>query len=221
MKNIIMTRSTSPRIAGSVYGDRESGQEKDIYKRPVLRTKLVRLPRGAITGYTKPYCPDIYWNVSPNGRILIGFSDKYELELYDPAKGKIGFISKSWNPVKVSHDERKRILEFSRFIDSKGNVFSASDDILKADIFPDYKPAFDEVYFDQEDNILVHPITAGGSSFIYDAFSPDGKFISRVEFSGTDQGFKGITKQASDGSFFSFDMDPDGIWLITKWRIAE
>ncbi len=195
----------------------DPGPEKDIYNRSVLRTILVRLPQNAVAGYTQPYCPDIYWNVSQNGKILIGFSDKYELEVHDPATGGTKVISRPWKPVGITAEDRKRVMDSIMLQKSDSTILNA---IRKSIKFPDHKPSFDDVLFDPEGNILVHPST-GGQAFVYDTFLSDGTFIARVEFSGAPPRFEGYKKCVADGAIFIIRADADGNYTIERWRITE
>ena len=193
------------------------GPEKDIYKRSILRTILVRLPQNAVTGYTQPYCPNIYWSVSPNGRILIGFSDKYELEIHDPATGRMSVISRPWKPVGITAEDRKRVMDSMVLQENNSTILNA---IRKSIKFPDHKPSFDDVLFDPEGNILVHPITRG-QAFVYDTFLSDGTFISRVEFFSASPRLEGYKKCVADGAIFIIRADTDGNYAIERWRITE
>lgn len=203
-------------------------RKEEIYARPVLRNKFMRDPDGERTNVLQPFCPDIHWSVSTKGTIIIGFSDRYELEIRDPEKGRIDGISRNWKPVGInSEDKRKWFASLSYSKPDKdgrlavGKIGDVPDYIVKATEFPAFKPVFDQVFSDPEGNFLVQPFSDDDRDMVYDAFAPDGKFISQIEFSGDIRGSRPITKQAFDGSLWNWDTRADGNWLITKWRIAE
>ncbi len=202
--------------------------KKEIYARPVLRNKYMRDPDGERTNVLQPFCSDIHWSVSPRGTIIIGFSDRYELEIQDPAKGRIDGISRAWKPVAISSEDEREWFSSLTYSQSDKNgrqgivkTGDVPDFIVKATVFPAFKPVFSQVFSDAEGNFLVRPFSDDKSALVYDAFDPDGKFISQVEFYGFVQDSKEVAKQAYDGSFWSWDTRPDGNWLITRWHMAE
>lgn len=53
---------------------------KTIYSQKLYRAKPIFKPRVNVP---QPFNPRVYWDVSPEGRIIIGFSEKHEIEVFD------------------------------------------------------------------------------------------------------------------------------------------
>ncbi len=198
--------------------DLEPGNE--ICKRGVLRARHRRTPQGPITNVLQPYVPDIGWTVTHEGLVLIGFSDKYAFDSFDPRKGRTGGFSWHSRPARVTSEDRKRW-----FSSMSSNLKSMGDNvpgfIREATDFPDFKPLFGQVLCDPEGNILVRPILEEPAKNVYDAFSPDGLFIARIDLSGGEKNVYRELIQTSDGSLWSWDGDGDDNYKIIRWRISE
>ena len=202
----------------------EMEQIKTIYTHPVWRN-IWGIPNAP--NIPLPFHPYVHWDVTPDGKIIIGFSDKYEIDIYDKDAGKLYSINHAYDPVKVSKDDREMFL--------KGLVFSGqtgSGTIVKKDPppalkehmrFPEFKPAFSSIAVDSEGNILV--CTYGKDKKeeykYFDAFDPAGNFIARVRIDSeqTFLSFRGA--QIIKGSFWVREYDKDGYQKIIKYRISE
>ena len=79
----------------------------DIHRARVRRNTYVRPPSGGLANVPQPYHPELFWDVSPRGTIVIGSSEGYVLDILDPDKGKVGTISRDWDPLEVTADDRK------------------------------------------------------------------------------------------------------------------
>ena len=202
----------------TIGGEFEPGN--DLYKRQIMRTKYRRTPQGPITNVPQPYVPDISWTVTHEGLVLIGISDKYTFDSFDPRKGRTGGFSWHSRPVRVTAEDRKRwFSSLSSNLKSMGN--NVPGFIREGTDFPDFKPLFDRVLCDPEGNILVRPILEEPAKNIYDAFTPDGRFIARIDLSGGEKNVYRELTQTSDGSLWSWARDEDDNYIITRWRIAE
>ncbi len=209
-----------PQDRGLIVMDAGLEQKKEVYARPVL-SDMYSLKSGNIP---QPFHPDIHWGVSAKGLIAIGFSEKYEIEMHDPVKGKLSAFTHVWKPVVVTSDDKKKWFDgMTCGVVSNDKIVSGKvpDSVVAATSFPDNKPAFDRIFFDREGNVLVHPVTRENEALVFDAFTPQGKFISRVRFTTPDPNFKAGMKIVADCSWYSNRMEEDGNWTVTRWRITE
>ncbi len=199
---------------------------KELCKRSVLRTKRRRTPQGLATNIPQPYVPDIRWTVTPEGLALIGFSDKYAFDTFEPLKGRTGGFSWHAEPVPVTAEDRKRWFNSMLITDvntEQGRPIgdNVPDYLRKNTFFPEFKPLFDQIICDPEGNILVCPVTVEGRSIVFDAFSPAGRFIARTDLSGGRKDLELYIKRTANGSLWSLSVDTEGDLLLSRWRISE
>jgi hypothetical protein len=59
---------------------------KTIYRHEVRRNKYITEPRR--TNVPIPFAASVYWETSPAGQVIVGYSGQYELEIHNADKGK-------------------------------------------------------------------------------------------------------------------------------------
>jgi len=112
-------------------------------------------------------------------------------------------------------------LEGITFFDGKSIKKGAPDFIVKNTEFPKYKPAYSSLLVDGEGNILVHPFIEEEAKqpFILDAFSPEGKFINRVEIIEPKIDLFDRETRWQGRHVWMRKIDPDGTAKFIKYRI--
>ncbi len=196
---------------------------KDLYKKEYWIRKNITAPRRM--SIPIPFSARVCWDVTPKGNIVIGFSESYEIDIYDPLKGKISSITHKYEPVEVTKIDREQYFAGMTVTTMSGGTREtkqgAPDYIVKNTEFPKYKPAFDNIKCDSEGNIWVHTFLKdrkeGSRSF--DVFDEEGNFINRVRIEG-DQYYPRAAK-IRDRSFFLIETDEDGYQKIVKYRISQ
>jgi hypothetical protein len=117
--------------------------------------------------------PTLACAVSPQGKIVWGRSDDYELRILDPQGAPIFIIQKKYDPLPFSERDRKFYQdEYADWIRAGGKL-----------VFPDHFPAFMDICVDAEERIFVKTYqriegTADGRYF--DIFDSDGKYLAKV-----------------------------------------
>ena len=195
---------------------------KILYTHPVLRNKYMRI-ENSLTNIPQPFSPSVHWEVLAGGNLVIGFSDKYELEIYSPGSGKTALFTRPFEPVKVTDEDKKAFFDGMSY--SRGGTVSrgAPDHIVKNTEFPRNKPAFDRVLTDPEGNILLHLPRASkeDESRLFDAFAPDGKFIATVRIEGDAPSFFSLFLDVNARAFWCPKAADDGTYRVVKYKIAE
>jgi hypothetical protein len=196
---------------------------KKIYSHPVLRDKYRNGDSGSFN-IPQPYCPDVYWDVSPSGEFAIGFSEKYEIGVYGKDGAKISSFTRPYDPVKVTAEDQKNFFDAMGVSDGTGFRSGAPDYIVKNTTFPKFKPAFDALLVDSDGNILVHPYRKDKKDMnrYFDAFDPTGIFIATVRVEG-DIPFP-FDKQKSrivNGCLWVAERGGDEMPHVVKYRISE
>lgn len=112
--------------------------------------------QGAIS-VGSPFSPVTGWGVAPDGRILVGYNEKYEISVYDP-DGKIVFrFGREFKPLKNK----------SYKAGSVGNPD-----------FPAFSPDF---FFDDAGNAWFRLFkNDDDKDFLYDVFSPEGIYLRQI-----------------------------------------
>ena len=194
---------------------------KTVYTQQVWRNKYMRL-EGMFINIIQPFSPRVYWDVSPDGKIYIGFSKQFEIELHDSQKGKVSSFIHSYKPVKVTDEDKEKFFAGMTYGSSGGTVKQgAPDHIVKNTDFPKTKPAFQQIVIDSEGNILVWSYRENREEEMksFDAFRSDGNFIGNVQIKG--EGFFPSRAIIKDRSFWLTQTDEEGLIRVVKYRISE
>ncbi|MFC1627690.1 6-bladed beta-propeller [Gemmatimonadota bacterium] len=131
-----------------------------------------------------PFTPRVHWSVTPENRIVIGFSDEYRIEIHDATTGDMSAFEHEYSPVRVTRDDQDTWFASITSSDSEGNItFGAPDYIVDNTEFPRFKPAFGQIMVDSEGNILVQAFRQEMERDFrsFDAFRPSGEFLGTVE----------------------------------------
>jgi len=193
---------------------------KTIYSKRLCRNKYITKPKW--TNIPQPYNVDVYWDVSPEGKIIIGYSKNYEIEIYDPVKGKIFSFTHKYNPVEINKKDKEEF--FAGIVTSvEGKIVKkgAPDYMRKIVKFPKYKPAFNSIIVDSEGNIWVHPYRKNKEEEkkYFDVFDKNGKFINEVKIIGNESyPFGG---KIINGCLWKRTMNEEGLYEIVKYKISN
>lgn len=193
---------------------------KTLYTQQVWRNKFMRI-ESMFTNIIQPFSPLVCWDVSPEGKIAIGYPSAYDIELFDSEGGKISSFSHSYEPVKVTDKDKESFFGGITYSSGGTTTQTVPEPIVKNTEFPKLKPAFKQILVDSEGNILVWPYRKNREeeSRYFDAFSPEGNFVGSVQIMG-DASFPGgvIIK---NGSFWLQKADEEGLIKVVKYRISE
>jgi hypothetical protein len=197
--------------------------EKAIFSQPVLRNKYIRV-QSRLTNIPQPFCPDVYWDVSPAGDIVVGFSAKYEINIFSGDGKQLATFSHPFDPVKVTAEDEKSFFDNMGTTTEAGITRGAPDYIIKNTTFPKFKPAFHALVVDSDGNILVQTYSKNVDEMnrYFDAFDSRGNFIARVHVEGRTE-FPGYWQRPKfvDGGVWFTKYDSDGLPQVVKCRISE
>jgi hypothetical protein len=193
---------------------------KTIYSKRLCRNKYITKPIR--TNVPQPYNLDVYWDVLTDGKIVIGYSEDYEIEVYDPFKGKLYSFTHEYKPVEINKKDKEEF--FAGMVTSRGGTIikrGAPDYIVKNTKFPKYKPAFNSIITDSEGNIWVHPYRKNRKEEgkCFDVFDKKGKFISEVKIIGSES--YPLWGKIINGYLWKIRINKDGLYEIVKYRISD
>jgi hypothetical protein len=195
-------------------------QKKIIYAQPVWRNKY-RIIESMGTNIIQPFSPLVYWDVSPDGRIVIGYSKNYEIAILGAERGKISSFSHAFDPVKVTDKDKEAFFAGMTFSSGGAVKQGAPDFIIKYTEFPKTKPPFFNLIVDSEGNILVFPHRQNRDeeNNNFDAFDPEGKFIANVQI--VEGGPFPYGAAIKERTFWAGRADEEGLMKVFKYRISE
>lgn len=193
---------------------------KTLYTQQVWRNKFMRI-ESMFTNIIQPFSPLVCWDVSPEGKIVIGYPREYKIDLYDSEGGKISSFSHSYEPVKVTDKDKESFFSGITYSSGGTTTQTVPEPIVKNTEFPKLKPAFKQILVDSEGNILVWTYRKNREeeSRYFDAFSPDGNFIGNVQIMGDASFPVGVIIQNS--SFWLRKTDEEGLIKVVKYRVSE
>jgi hypothetical protein len=145
-----------------------------------------------------PFLAVLRWDLAANHQIVCGYPEKYEIQIMDQDGKKVKTISREYDPVKVTEEEKARF---------KGGLPSIELSI------PKYHPAFNQIYVDDELRIFVLTWEKNeDGEFYYDVFSWEGKYITRVNIKGTPQIWK-------KRKLYTIEEDKNGYQYVKRYNI--
>ena len=159
---------------------------RTIYQRSLWRKKYIRTKEYGTSTLFFPFSADVQWDVTPDGRIVIGYSANYELEIYDRIGKKTSAISHSYDPAKVAEKDKKDYFNSIAFYRGGERLKEVPEYITKYTEFPKYKPAFANILSDEQGNIWVvlNRDRLDERGKVFEVFDSEGRFISRVLIEG-------------------------------------
>jgi hypothetical protein len=142
--------------------------------------------------------------VLEDGRVLSGFSQKYELRLFSRDGDLIKTISKEYAPVKITQDEIEARTKRHVSIGGPPPKF----------VIPKYHLPFSSFLADDEGRIFVarSGMTKDRGQRHYDVFDPTGKCICRTSFGFLPQVWK-------NGKLYAIDENEEGYQFIKRFRV--
>ncbi|MDD8025800.1 MAG: 6-bladed beta-propeller [Acidobacteriota bacterium] len=159
---------------------------KTIYRREIHRYKPITEP--VAMDLSIPFATELFSEVLPDGRIVIGYSGSYEIEIHDPDKGKLSSFSRTYEPVEVTTKDKKMYFAGLSYMtqDSSGGLPTlhrgAADYMIKNTEFPKFKPPFSNIRTDAQGRIwvMLYGPEPSLDSFRMDVFDRSGRFLGHA-----------------------------------------
>jgi len=199
-----------------------------IYEKKIRASRWAKNPEtNALHRVRFPYHPNICLGVDPSGRLAIGDNAKYEIEIYDPDKGRISTFSRSYTPVKLEDRDKKAHFDkfvMAVFVDNVKKILPKPPDyIVQLTEFPEFLPPYRGLIFDSEGNLWVHLYTQSRATNVFDVFSPKGEFIHQIIVEGApiDASFTfGYGRPFAGSLLWQIERDKEGFASLAKYRLT-
>jgi hypothetical protein len=192
--------------------------KKTIFSQQVFTQKYIRNPTRNIP---QPFAGRVFWDLTPDGKIVIGYSGSNEIGIYDAEKGKISSFVFEFDAIKVKEKDKKAF--FDGIVHSQGGqVTQGAPDYVKDNTdFPKNKPAFNQIVVDSEGNILVSLYGKDPSDDYkyFLALDARGRSIGKVRI--LEGSIPQMGAQVLDGAFWMGSSDMEDLLQITRYRIKN
>ncbi len=174
-----------------------------------------------------PYHPTLHMEVTSAGLMAVGYSDKYEIEIHSPDKGRSAAFVRPFSPIPLSEKDRQD--HFGRF---QMTVFKDGMRttlpkppavILNNTEFPETLPPYRALIADGGGRIWVQVYVKGGGTNVFDVFDPEEGFISRITVEGAavDHSFAmSVSNRFSGRALWRIERDEEGSSSLVKYRLT-
>ncbi len=206
----------------SIYSP-ELELKKILFSQNIWREKII-LTSGW-NDIVMPFPTLVYWDITPEGKIVIGFSEKYEIGIYDSIKGKIKSFSHTYEQLKVTRKDKEDFFTKTKYWFSRMGQTGMMDmpkEYKEHVTFPENKPAYHKILVDSEGNILVFGQTRNDKNPQYfDVFYPNGEFLKHVVINEDAPSLENQQVTFSDKGFWMKEFDENELIKIVKYRISK
>lgn len=136
----------------------------------------------------KPFHVGFYWDVAPDGNIVIAYSEDYSVKILSPELKLTKSFTHKAERIKVTEKDKKdHFANMMFFFD--GKVAEKPPKIVyDRTEFPKYKAYFHNLKIDPDGNILILTYMKGKKEYLWDVFTPDGEFVTQIELPKEFQG---------------------------------
>lgn len=196
---------------------------RTIYTRSLWRKKYIRTKEYGISTLFFPYSADVQWEVTPDGRIVIGYSGNYELEIFDRTGKRVAAVSHKSEPVSVTEKDKSAYFDSVAFYRMGEKLKEPPEYITKFTEFPKHKPVYKNILVDEDGNIwiVLNRERQDDRGKVFEVFDPEGRFLSRVLLEG-DVAFPDSrnTCLLHNGSLFVIETGEDDLYRIVRYKMT-
>lgn len=198
---------------------------KTLFSHKLRRRKLITDPMRVYV--PQPYAPNILWDITSDGRIVLGCSDLTDIEVFDPDRGRLFTFSFEYTPVKLTDEDKDNHFAIFTMTVIRGNkkeTKQGAPDYIKDNTgFPRYKPAFKDIVTDDEGNIWVRPFHEDREleDFLFDVFDKKGQFIKRIRVFGETTFPSFLTSKIDKKVFWEIENVDEEFFRIVRNKISK
>lgn len=162
-------------------------------------------PSASNEGFN-PFGGSIYYTFDKDDRVVCGVPDRYEIKIFDTEGKLVSKITKDYDPVEITEEEKKEAEE-------------ETPEGIKLGI-PKYHNAFQRFSTDDEGRIFVMTWERipGSEGYYYDVFDPECRYIAKIPLK-----IRPILIKKK--KFYTVTEDEDGFHIVKRyradWRIDE
>jgi hypothetical protein len=173
---------------------------KEIF--PVFSTVILKYPN------LDPFFPQCHWDLIGDENIIWGFADKYELFIMDTNGKTVKKISREYESIKITEEEKNDIIE-ERF-GGRENLGSATKLIWR-----DHHNPFIYLCVDDIGRIFTRTYEKAPESgyYYHDVFDPEGKYMAKISL-------KSRPLVIKKGKLYTIEEDEEGYRYVKRYKIS-
>ena len=162
---------------------------------PIFSVMVLKYPE------LNPFYPRCYWELMGENHLVWGFADKYELFVIDSEGNTVKKISREYDPVKITDEEKEKR--------SEGLVEGIRL------VWDDHHNPFIHLCVDDDGWIYTRTYEKAPASgeYYYDVFDRDGKYTAKIPLKSRPYVIK-------KGRLYTIEEDEEGYQLVKRYRIT-
>jgi hypothetical protein len=197
-----ITNSQGSIVARTRISDSEkTGYELKMFDSSLEHPKTLMTITSLRSNSIEIFSPNLFWQAGKDGSVVVGYSQNYELQVFNSEGELVKKIIKDNDPVEISQSQ---IEEATKVIPSD----------RKLDI-PKFYCAFQRFTMDDEGKIFVQTYekTEDEEGFYYDVFNSEGKFMAKIPLKIRPRVWK-------KKKLYSIEEDEEGYQYIKRYKIT-
>ncbi len=161
---------------------------------PIFSVVVLKYPE------LNPFYPRCYWDLIEEYNLVWGFADKYELFIIDSEGKTIKKISRVYDPIKITDEEKEKSIE--GLLGGVKFVWNA------------HHNAFIYLCVDDEGRIFTRTYEKEPESgeYYYDVFDPDGRYMAKIPLKSRPYVIK-------EGKLYTIEEDEEGYQLVKRYSV--
>ena len=148
-----------------------------------------------------PFMPMLTWDIYNYNRIICGWPDLYEIEIYDTSGNMIRKIMREYDPLEITEMDKEKYKDLPP--DMKVS-------------FPKYHAPYWKLLVDDEGRIYTmtwERVGEGDNWVYYDVFDAEGKYIAKIPLFINTRVFK-------NNKLYTIDKNEDGYHVVKRYKVA-
>ncbi len=127
------------------------------------------------------YDPELTFLMSKNEFIYLGYSEKYEIKIFNPEGRLVKIIQREYEPIKIGKKHKEN---FIKYLEDEYFRITPRDQSIKKDIirllkYPKYLPAYQTFTLMENGWLFVVVDSGEEDAKLIDLFDQDGKYIAQ------------------------------------------
>ena len=179
-----------------------TGYELRKYSQDLKNQRILMTSPSVLTPQKKQrlFPAMIRFDLGPDDSLIYGYSEEYLIKICD-SEGKIlRHITKEYDPVPISHEEREEVEKRSP---AEGYRYD----------IPQYHSAYRLILVDDKGWIFVGTFERDEKGYIYDIFTPEGKYFAKVDLA-----FPPVVMKKN--KLYSIESDEEGYNIIKRYEYS-
>lgn len=148
------------------------------------------------------FMPIAYWLIDKNDNIVYGYPKDYEIQIFNPKGKLIKKITKEYDPVEVTEEEKEERIE------------DIPPQIKNRYVFSKYHSAYRRFFLDDEGRIFIQTWEKIGDedTYYYDVFDREGRYIAKIPL-------RMRPLICEKGKLYTIEEDEEGYQVAKRYKV--